>query len=147
MRSIVLTLKISLAVVLVLLCIPPIWILLSVFESEILLYQAERIAGSRPYCIVVSDKDRPLQYKTATQKADLSYTELTTHLSWGGSSGPFADTYYALLVLQHPEDIRNWSKRSLNFKDDVNPMQSSLYQRDLSKLCTPVVNFAASIQH
>jgi ABC-type glycerol-3-phosphate transport system permease component len=131
----------ALVAVFALIFIPIGWLLLSAFESSVVLYQAKRIAGGRPYCIVVSDKDHPMQYKEVTQEEQLSYSNMTTRLSWGGSSGPFVESYYALLILQNPEDVRNWSKISLNFKDDVDLMQSSLYRRKIGKLCSPAVNF------
>jgi hypothetical protein len=139
--------RLALAIALVLICVPLLWLLLSAFfEPDIVLYQAKRIAGDRPYCIVVSDKSRVMEYREVSNRAELTYNALTTRLDRGGSDGPFAETYYSLLVLKNPDEIRNWSKRLLNFKNDVDPIQESLFRKDLRKLCTPVVNFAGTVR-
>ena len=126
-----------------LLCVPLVWILLTCFETDIVLYQASRIADGRPYCIVVSDKNKEFSYKEATRRTDLSYTGLTTHLIYGGSGGPYADTFYALLVLQKPDEIRNWSKLLLDFEDDA--QQVGFDRRKSSKLCDPAAKFVEHI--
>jgi hypothetical protein len=134
--------------VLAVILIPVIWLCLIMFEPEVILFQAMRIASDRPYCIVVADHDHNLaEYKVAVRRGDLTFSALTTHLDWGGSGGPFADTYYSLLILENPHEVRNWSKFYLNFESDVEPMQSSLVHTDIGKLCTPVVNFAKSIRY
>jgi hypothetical protein len=80
-------------------------------------------------------------------RSNLTYSALTTRVAWGGSGGPRAEIYYALLILKNPNEIRNWSKLHLNFESDVEPMQTSLVHKDISKLCTPVVDFAKSIRY
>jgi hypothetical protein len=122
--------------------VPLAWFCLTAFEPEVILYQAQRIAGERPYCIVVADTNHPFRYKEIKNRNDLTYSALAVHMDWGGSSGPFAETYYSLLILKDPNEVRNWSKRYLNFESDVIPTQTSLYRMDLGKLCTPAVNFA-----
>ena len=135
--------RLALAIVVV----PVMWICLTIFEPEVILFQAMRIAGDRPYCIVVADKDQHFTYKVTVRRSDLTFSALTTQLLWGGSGGPFAETYYSLLILKNPDEIRNWSKLYLNFESDVEPAQSSLAHKDISKFCTPVVDFAKSISY
>jgi hypothetical protein len=84
-------LQIILATVLSLAFIPVVWALFSAFEADIALYQASRIAGAKPYCIVVADKDHPSRYLEVTHKRQPSYPSLTVPLLGGGSKGPFAD--------------------------------------------------------
>jgi|SRR5580704_1039116 ABC-type glycerol-3-phosphate transport system permease component len=139
--------RLILAGVLILICIPLIWLCLTAFEPEVILFQAKRIAGDRPYCIVVDDKDRNLQkYKVAVNRSDLTHSALTARVDWGGSGGPKVENYYALLILKNPNEIRNWSKLHLNFENDVVPTQSSLFREDINRLCTPIVDFAKSIR-
>jgi hypothetical protein len=142
-----LILRLVLAIILVLICVPVLWFCLTAFEPEVLLYQAGRIAGNRPYCIVVSDKDRSMQYKEVAKRSDLTFGALTVHLFRGGSSGPFADTYYSLLILGNPDELRNWSKLYLNFQSDVVPTQTSLVRKEPRSLCTPVIDFSKSVPY
>ena len=138
--------RIVLAIILILISIPLLWGSLTAFEPEIILYQAKRIAGDRPYCIVVSDTDRPFHYKSMRTRSDLTFGALAVRTDWGGSSGPYQETYYSLLILRDPDEIRNWSKLYLNFESDANPTQSSLFHVDFRRLCTPVIDFAKSFQ-
>jgi hypothetical protein len=132
---------------LVLICIPLLWGCLTAFEPEVILFQAGRIAGDRPYCIVISDKDRnSSEYKVPASRSDLTYSALTARFFRLGGAGDRAETYFALLILADPNEMRNWSKLYLNFESDVEPTQMSLFRRDISKLCTPVVHFAKSIR-
>jgi hypothetical protein len=136
------------AIILISTCISLLWGCLTAFEPEVILFQAGRIADDRPYCILVDDKDRNLQeYKVAVNRSSLSFSALTTRLDWEGSGGPFAENYYALLILKNPNEIRNWSKLRLNFESDVEPTQWSVFRKDMSKLCTPVVDFAKTIRY
>jgi hypothetical protein len=140
--------RIVLAAVLVLICIPLCWLCLTVFEPEVILFQARRIAGDRPYCIVVTDNDRNLPaYKVAENRNDLTYSALAVSFFRLGGAGDRAFTYYALLILKNPSEIRNWSKLRLNFENDVEPLQGSLVGKDINKLCAPVVDFAKSIRY
>ena len=134
--------RLILAALATILAIPIAWGLLTAFEPTVVLYQAQRIAGERPYCIVVADIDHPFRYKQVRSRSDLTYSAFAVRMSWGGSSGPFAGTYYSLLILKNPNEVRNWSKLYLNFKSDVKPLQTSLYRRDPETFCTPVVGFA-----
>jgi ABC-type glycerol-3-phosphate transport system permease component len=137
-----------LAVVLILVCIPLIWLCLTLFEPEVILFQARRIAGDRPYCIVVNDKDRNSQeYKVAVSRSDLTFSALTARFSRFGGAGDRAENYYSLLILRNSNEIRNWSKLYLNFESDVVPLQMSLVGKDINKLCTPIVDFAKSIRY
>jgi ABC-type glycerol-3-phosphate transport system permease component len=142
-----LILRLVLAIILVLICVPVLWFCLTAFEPEVILYQARRTAANRPYCIAVSDKDRPMQYKEVMKRSDLTFGALTAHVYWGGSYGPFADTYYSLLILKNPDEIRNWSKLYLNFRSDVVPTQTSLFRKDPRSLCTPVIDFSKSVPY
>jgi hypothetical protein len=128
--------------------IPLLWICLTAFEPEIVLFQAKRIAGDRPYCIVVFDTRPNLPtYKAAVNRSELTFSALVAHVYWlGGSGAGRPDTYYALLILKNPDEMRNWSKLYLNFENDVEPTQSSVYRRDFNKICTPVGDYASSIQ-
>jgi hypothetical protein len=87
-----------------------------------------------------------MEYREVSNRAELTYNALTTRLDWGGSVGPFAETYYSLLVLKNPDEIRDWSKRFLKFKNDVDPNQESLFRKNTRKLCTPVVNFTGTVR-
>jgi hypothetical protein len=143
-----LILRLVQAIILILICIPLLWGCLTAFEPEVILFQAGRIAGDRPYCIAVSDRDRNLpSYKVAENRSDLTYSALITHVDYSGSGAPKASGYYALLILKNPDEMRNWSKLHLNFESDVNPLEGSIFRRDISKLCTPVVDFAKSIRY
>jgi hypothetical protein len=135
-----------LVILLISICIPLLWLSLSAFEPSIVLFQARRIAGDRPYCIVVPDKYGLWKYNTVLNSSDLTFTALTTSVDWGGSGGPKDETYYSLLILKNPDEIKNWSKSYLNWESDVNPMQMSLFRKDLKRLCTPVVNFAGTVR-
>jgi hypothetical protein len=140
--------RVILAVVLILICIPLIWLCLTLLEPEVILFQARRIAGDRPYCIVVDDKDRNSQeYKVAVKRSDLTFSALTARFFRLGGAGGRAENYYALLILRNPNEIRNWSKLYLNFENDVAPLQMSLVGKDIEKLCTPIVDFSKSIRY
>jgi hypothetical protein len=140
--------RVILAVVLTLISIPLIWLCLTLFEPEVILFQARRIAGDRPYCIVVNDKDRNEQeYEVAVNRSDLTFIALTARFFRLGGAGDRAWNYYALLILRNPDEVRNWSKLYLNFENDVRPMQVSLVGKDINKLCTPIVGFAKSIRY
>ena len=136
-----LALRLSLAGLLSMACIPLFWLLLSAFEPYVLLYQARRIAEDRPYCIAVTDKG--LQYKQVTKRGQLSYSRLVATVFYGGSGRytVYAGTYYALLVLGEPNELKNWSKYSLDF-DDADPMAGGLYRQDPWKFCPPVAGFS-----
>lgn len=134
-----------LAIILTPICVALIWLCLTVFEPSVILYQAERIAGDRPYCIVVAAPERPLQYRKISNRSDLTYSALTVRVDTGGSIGPIAETYYALLIMGNPVEVRNWSKRYLNFERDVEPMQSSLADRNPYDLCKPAADFAKAV--
>jgi hypothetical protein len=138
--------RLALVAILTTISIALLWLCLTVFEPDVILFQAERIAGDRPYCVVVSDKDRAFQYNVAVNRSDLTYSALTTRLDWGGSAGSLAETYYSLLILKNPDEIRNWSKLYLNFESDAVPTQTSLVRNDLRKLCTPVADFGRYIR-
>ena len=112
--------RLILAGVLILICIPLIWLCLTAFEPEVILFQVNR--------------------------SDLTHSALTARVDWGGSGGPKVENYYALLILKNPNEIRNWSKLHLNFENDVVPTQSSLFREDINRLCTPIVDFAKSIR-
>ena len=145
-RILKLVAKLGLVGVLTIACIPVLWILLTAFfEPQLVLFQAKRIAGDRPYCIAVPDKEPPFEYKEVKSHVELSYSNLTTHLWWGGSSGPFAQSYYAILVLRQPDDVWNWSKRFLDFRDDVNLLQFSMYKRNFTTFCHAVVGFGSRV--
>jgi hypothetical protein len=134
------------AMVLIIVGIPLIWLCLTLFEPEVILFQASRIAGDRPYCIVVSDKDRNLpEYKVAANRGDLTFSALTARFFRLGGAGDRAETYYSLLILRNPNEVRNWSKLRLNFENDVVPIQMSLIGKDINKLCIPIVDFAKFI--
>ena len=108
-RVLKLIMKLSMTATLTVACIPALWMLLSCFESQIVLFQAARVAGNRLYCIVVPENGPPFNYREVKSQSELSYFNLTTYLDQGGTSGPFAETYYALLILQKPDDVWNWS--------------------------------------
>jgi len=145
MRILRLGLKIILVGMILAACIPLLWLICSAFEPQVIVWQAKRIASGRPYCIVVSDPDHPFKYREVRRMSELKYSRLTTRLDWGGSIGPVAETYYALLILQKPDDVWNWSKRYLNFRDDVQLSQFSLYKQDFTKFCIPTTGFAERI--
>jgi hypothetical protein len=149
MRVRTLIFRIFLAIILISIAIPLLWLCLSWFTPEVILYQANRIANGRPYCIVVPDEYNQFsKYHEAVNRGDLEYSALTTHLLWGGSgaSDGMAENYYSLLILQNPDEIRNWSKFYLNFERDVNPLQMSLVHVDFRRLCTPIVGFAKAVR-
>jgi hypothetical protein len=134
--------------ILAFICIVLAWLCLTVLEPEVILYQARRIAGDRPYCIVVTDNDRNLPaYKVAESRNDLTYSALAVSYLRLGGAGDRAETYYALLILQNPSEITNWSKLRLSFENDVEPLQMSLVGKDINKLCMPIVDFAGSIRY
>jgi len=138
--------RLVIATILILLCVPLLWLSLAAFEPSIVLFQAKRIAGNRPYCIVVPVKGGLWKYKTVLNRSELTYTALTTTVDWGGSGGPKDETYFSLLVLGNPPYVMNWSKRYLNWERDVNWMQVSLYHVDPTRLCTPIVDFAGTVR-
>lgn len=142
--------RLALAIVLVLICTPLLWLCLTAFEPEVVLYQAERIADNRPYCIAVTNGG--VEYNAVRNRSELTFHALKVRLQSGGSGyySLFADTYYALLILKNPDDrfeIKNWSKLYLNFQSDVGPTQSSIYHKDPARFCKPVVDFSNSIPY
>jgi hypothetical protein len=81
-------------------------------------YQAAKIAGGRPYCILVSNHDERSNdlYETVSRQSQLSFPHLTAKLeNSGGSRGLNYVTNYALLVLDQPREYLNWSFRAMNF--------------------------------
>ena len=145
MHTFIQSLKLGCLAICLIALIPCIWAVFSAFEPEIMLYQAERIAGDRPYCIVVSDKNREMTYKEVTSKSELTFNNLTTTLNWGGSGDPMGKVYYALLIMRNPDDVWNWSKTVMDFKDDVQLHQWSLYKRDYTSFCNARSDFAKMI--
>ena len=124
------------------------WICLTTIEPEVILFQASRIAKSRPYCIAVFDVSAtPMRYKRATSRNDLTYNHLLVRSMWGGSgrANGSSENYYALLLLKDPDTTLNWSKTYLNFESDVNPLQMSVLHTDFNKVCPPVVDFNHTI--
>jgi hypothetical protein len=130
------------ASILVLIAAPVLWLCFTGLEPEVILFQASRIADSRPYCIVVADKDHSERYKQVTKRSDLTFNALAVH-TYGG----FAGEYYSLLILGYPDEMRNWSKFYLNFRSDVVETQSSIYRKTPRSLCTPVTGFAKSVSY
>ena len=53
--------------------------------------------------------------------------------------------YYALLIMRNPDDVWNWSKTVMDFKDDVQLNQWSLYKRDYTSFCNERPDFAKMI--
>jgi ABC-type glycerol-3-phosphate transport system permease component len=123
------------AIAIVVLGVPLIWLLLSAFEPEVLIFQAWRIAGNRPYCIAVPDMnyDSEMRYKRVTNRKELTWHSLTTRVDFWGSGAPMSEFYYAILVLNDPNETRNWSKFQLNFESDIDPHQSGVMHENFDK--------------
>jgi hypothetical protein len=96
-----------LAVVLVLTC-----------HQLVVAYRAQKIAGERPYCILVPSYD-DRQYETATRRSQLSFTSMRAGYSLRGGvirgGSGYYTTDHALLVLDDPREYLNWSYRSEDF--------------------------------
>jgi hypothetical protein len=80
-------------------------------------HRAKRIAGERPYCILVPSYDSQ-EYETATRTSQLSFAKMRA-ASVGVHWGLMFVTSHSLLVLDNPREYLNWSYRSEDFVHDA----------------------------
>ncbi len=100
-------------------------------------FRAEKIAGERPYCILVPNKKYG-GYDTATQTWQLSVSHmLANYTLTDGSRGRYFITNHAVLVIDSPQEYLNWSYHAGKFVHDplVNVLQS----------CIPKPHFIATL--
>ena len=108
-------------------------------------YRAERIAGDRPYCILVP-KLGGSEYEPATRNGQLSFMNMRAiYTLTTGSRGGFYETHHALLVVDNPperdklRDYMYWSYRAENF------LPNAMSQSTRFDSCIPKANFAATL--
>jgi hypothetical protein len=120
-------------------------------------YKATKIAGDRPYCIMVTNKsDRSNDlYDTVSRRSQLAFYNLTARLehNWGSGRAFVYTTNYALLVLDRPREYRNWSFSALDFVNDalINVTHGhDVHGKTISimkfELCAPKPDFVASLK-
>ena len=119
-------------------------------NQYVVAYQARRAAGGRPYCILVPTLDQR-RYVTPTRLKQLSpFNMRAIYQTSTGSRGGWWATDHALLVLDDPREILNWSYRSEAFRPEalLNVVRYGA-QGDgrLTFLpCVPVANFTATLR-
>jgi hypothetical protein len=118
-------------------------------------YRAAKIAGDRPYCILVSNHDKYSNdlYEMVSRRSQLSFPRLTAKLeNSGGSRGLYYTTNYALLVLDQPREYLNWSFRALDFRHDalIKIVHGIHDNKEVSfmqlKSCTPKPSFVETLK-
>lgn len=109
----------------------------------IVAWRAERIAGERPYCIQVAGPDAA-HYTRATSFNELSFFNMQARLFYGGSGPPRAGNNHAILVLENPSALLNWSYWAEDFRPEV--LNHEIFDVPDQKIWRPEIN-CAPVRH